>query len=254
MNNSFAKQLAVEKLKTRRRGLWLIPAAVLAFLVVWTMWAYRDLSADDLQQGYSALLFQLPMLNTIFLPLMIAVISSRVCDMEIKGNTLKLLCTMQHHSTLYNCKLLYSVKYLLWFCLGETCLVLGAGRFLHFTEILPWPILMLSFVNTLSAGMAVLILQQTLSLWSDNQLFPLIIGLAGSFLGLFSLYFPDRISQFVLWNYFAAFTPIRMDWDRATRVETYYQIPFPTMKFVLFLIFTIALYLFGKRLFHRKEL
>ncbi len=254
MNISFSRQLSIEKLKARRRCLWLIPTVILAFLVLWTMWSYQTVTSKDQQQGYSSLLFQLPLLNTILMPLMIAVISSRICDMEIKGNTLKLLCTLQRRRIIYDCKLLYSAKYLLLFCLGEMLLILGAGQMFHFTETLPLSVLGLNFLCTLLVGMAVMILQQTLSLLSENQLVPLILGLAGSFLGLFSIYFPDRISQFVLWSYFATFTPLRMDWDRATRALTYYPIPFPTVKFILFLVFTLLLYLLGKHRFQKKEL
>ena len=65
---------------------------------------------------------------------MVAVIASRLCDMEIKGGTLKLLFTLQRRSSFYNCKLLCGMKYLLIFTLGEVVLILACGQIFHFTR------------------------------------------------------------------------------------------------------------------------
>lgn len=251
---SFAQQYSTERLKARHRHVWLFPAATLAFLTLWSAWNFRNASPEDLAQGYQSMLYQLPILNTILLPLMIAVISSRLCDMEIKGNTLKLLCTLQRQGAVFDCKLLFSLRYLAVFCLGENILIILCGLILHFTDAFHPHLFLFNFVCIFMVGTALMIIQQTLSLLFDNQLIPLITGLAGSFLGLFSLYFPPTVSKFILWNYFGAFLPYGMDWDSTTRVIRYYEIPFPTGTFLGFLFFTILIYFLGKYLFKRKEL
>ena len=48
---------------------------------------------EELANGYSALLYSLPVIEAILMPVMMAVLASRLWDMEIKGNTAKLLYT-----------------------------------------------------------------------------------------------------------------------------------------------------------------
>ena len=50
---------------------------------------------EELANGYSALLYSLPVIEAILMPVMMAVLASRLWDMEIKGNTAKLLYTLQ---------------------------------------------------------------------------------------------------------------------------------------------------------------
>ena len=50
---------------------------------------------EELANGYSALLYSLPVIEAILMPVMMAVLASRLWDMEIKGNTTKLLYTLQ---------------------------------------------------------------------------------------------------------------------------------------------------------------
>lgn len=99
----------------------------------------------------------------------------------------------------------------------------------------------------------ILIIQQTLSLLSENQLFPLGIGIAGSFLGLFSMFFPAPVARFVLWGYYAVFSTVGMDWNKDTRIIHYYEISFPVRKFILFLAFGIFIFLLCRTVFTKKE-
>ena len=42
---------------------------------------------EELANGYSALLYSLPVIEAILMPVMMAVLASRLWDMEIKGST-----------------------------------------------------------------------------------------------------------------------------------------------------------------------
>ena len=84
--------------------------------------------------GYSYILYQLPLLNVVLLPVMTAVIASRLCDMEIKGNTLKQLYTLQKRSSFYDWKFIHELKYLLAFTIGEGIMIPLMGAFCHFTQ------------------------------------------------------------------------------------------------------------------------
>lgn len=247
------QSIAAEFRKQRHLHLWLIPLCFLAVLFVWIFWSFRRADASDLAQGYTYLLFQMPMLNCILMPIMLAVIASRLCDMEIKGQTLKLLYTLQTKGSFYDWKFLHEFLYLLAFSAGECLLILAMGQLYHFTEVPDYMLVLRHLGVTLLAGTAVLTLQHFLSLWFENQILPLLVGMAGSFLGLFSMYFPPALARLVLWGYFGAFLPVYMEWDKDTRITTFSPRPFPTQTFVLFLAFTVLLYLICRSRFFKKE-
>ncbi len=87
--------LRAELKKIRGRFLWALPLVVVGMEFLWMMSNSYLAKPEASAEGYFNLLFQLPLLNTIFLPLILAVMASRICDAENKGNTYKLLCTMQ---------------------------------------------------------------------------------------------------------------------------------------------------------------
>ncbi|MCI9469877.1 MAG: ABC transporter permease subunit [Lachnospiraceae bacterium] len=246
-------QIKAEQIKARRRYVWAVTVVLCLVLFLWGTFNFRNADAADFARGYSRLFYQIPLLNTVLLPLGLAVIASRLCDWEIKGNTLKLLCTLQEKSSFYDCKLLMGLKHLFCIALLESVGILATGIHFHFTEKLRIDLLFFHFMEVFIVGAMVYLLQQSLSLLCENQLLPLAVGLVGSFAGLFSLFFPKQISRLVPWSYFCQFTPLAMDWDPETRIQTFYPIGFPTGLFLGFLVVTAGVYLIGKKLFLRKE-
>lgn len=250
---TFLLQWHAEQKKSRRRRIWLVPLAFLGFQAVWMLWQLNTSAADDLQTGYTMVLYNLPMINAIILPIMVAVIASRLCDMEIKGDTLKLLYTMQKRTVFYDCKYLSGLKYILLFALGQAAMIVSYGRLFHFGEPLVPSELLAAGSVVFAVSAALLCIQQALSLFSDNQILPLVVGLAGSFLGLFSMFFPPSVSRFVLWGYYAAFPTAGMNWDAATRYTEYYKMVFPLSKFMAFILFWFALYFVCRTIITNKE-
>lgn len=242
-----------EKQKTKRRHIWLIPFAFLVFDVLWSFWQLGTASSRDLQSGYLMQYFHLQMMNVILLPVMITVLASRLCDMEIKGDTLKLLYTLQKRTVFYDCKYLAALKYLLLFVSGQGAMILGMGRLYHFKDALKLPLLLEYLVVTFTVSAVLLCAQQFLSLYSDSQILPLVVGLSGSFLGLFSMFFPAPVACLIPWGYYARFSMAAMDWDPDTRISTYYEVPFPWKFFLLFLLSGIIIYMIGRMIISRKE-
>ena len=247
------KALSVEYRKQHHLYVWLIPLIFLAVLFLWGTAGQRNLSDYDLAQGYSYLLYQFPILNCILMPTMLAVIASRICDMEVKGQTWKLLFTLQNKGGFYDRKFLTEFLYLLLFCLGQLVILLFYGMIYGYTEPLPLVLFFRHLAATLVAGSAVLTLQHILSLLSTNQIIPLLIGLVGSFLGLFSEFFPTALARLVLWNYFGAFVPFGIAWDEAAQEVILTPISFPAGLFAGFFIFTVLLYLLCRTIFIKKE-
>ena len=246
-------ELKAEAMKQKGKRNILVPVAFLALLFFWTLFLLKGIKQEELPFGYFSLLYQYPVMNAILVPLMVSVTASRICDMEVKGDTMKILFTLEKRGHFFDCKFLMGMKYLVLFFVGQTALIPLSGKLFGFTQEIPWKHLLLFFISGFSVATALLLLQEILSLFSHNQILPLIVGLAGSFLGLFSLFFPENIMKLVLWGYFAAFSTTGMNWDKTTRISTYYEIPFPVSIFLLFLVFCTAAFLLCRTLIQKKE-
>ena len=94
------KALHAELQKARRRHDLLICLAVPVVVYLWAG-AQVPTGADELANAYSALLYALPVLNAILMPIVMALIASRLWDMEVKGSTTKLLYTLQSRRSLF---------------------------------------------------------------------------------------------------------------------------------------------------------
>lgn len=244
---------AVELKKAQHLKIMLIPLGFLAVLFLWAAFSYTNASDYDKAQGYANLFYELPLINCVILPIMLAVLSSRLCDMEIKGQTQKLLYTLQEKGSFYDWKFLHEAFYLLLFGCGEGLIFPLCGKLFGFTEPLSFGLLCRHVGITLLVGAVVLTLQHLLSLCSQNQILPLIVGLIGSFLGLFSMFFPPAFARLVLWGYFGAFPAYGMNYDAAARLCSFYEVPFPTGLFLLFTLFGILFYLVCRHIFLKKE-
>ena len=249
----FSRELKAEAMKEKGKRNSLVPLSFLVLVFFWTLFLLKGIKPEELPFGYSSLLYQYPVMNAILIPLMVSVTASRICDMEVKGDTMKILFTLEKRGHFFDCKFLMGMKYLFIFFIGQTALIPVFGKLFGFTQKLPLKQLPLFFISSLSVGTALLLLQEILSLFSHNQILPLIVGLAGSFLGLFSLFFPENIMRLVLWGYFAVFSTTGMNWDKTTRISTYYEISFPVFTFFLFLIFCAAAFLLCRTLIQKKE-
>lgn len=73
--------------KIRRRKVWVIVAALISVQILWSLWEIDRMDAHDLSQGWMYFLYQFPLLNSIMMPVIAAVVASRLCDIEHKGQT-----------------------------------------------------------------------------------------------------------------------------------------------------------------------
>ncbi len=105
---------------------------------------------EELANGYSALLYSLPVIEAILMPVMMAVLASRLWDMEIKGNTAKLLYTLQSRRSLFAGKAVFGVLEVLLVTVLELACVPVLGRVHSYTEAFPTGQLVYLFVCTLA--------------------------------------------------------------------------------------------------------
>ena len=233
MSSVFIRQMRAEKLKARHKKAILVPLGFLLFQILWAIWQISSMDPQELPDGYMMFLYQLPPMNAIMLPLMLSVIASRICDMEVKGDTMKILFTLQKRTGFFDCKYLTCLKYLLVFVAGQGVMLPVLGTVNHFGS-LKISLYLLYLLVTFTVSAVILCIQQFLSLISENQLLPLGVGLAGCFLGLFS--------------------SVGMNWDsEINKILGYYEIPFPTVSFLLFLAAGVLIYLICRTIIQKKE-
>lgn len=210
-------------------------------------------SPDNLRQGWMMLLYNLAMVDAIVLPLSVATLASRNCELEHKGNTWKLLETMAAPGKLYAAKLCWGALVL------AVLLVLRAGVFVAmgvaagFPGEVPWSRFAVFTLISWTVSMMVYALGQGLSLRFANQAAALVCGISGSFLGILSMLFPPALIRCVPWGYYGLLALVGMDWDKATRITRFFwQWPSP-FDLALLAIWAAVFVAVGRTLFVQKE-
>lgn len=209
--------LSLELRKTKRRGMWLVIAVLLAVLLLWTVYAVNYDNFPDF--GWKILLYNTPLLNAIMIPTGIAVFASRSIDMEHKGNMWKMLETMQSKRQLYLTKLLYGLLGIFLFSLAELAGLLLLGKLLDFRNSPDIWAYVLLFVQTFLITSNLFLLQMIISLLFTNQAVALCVGLCGSMAGLFLMYLPQcpLIRCLLPWGHYGASMFVGMDWNEETK-------------------------------------
>lgn len=239
--------------KTRGRYLFLF---VLAMSVVGLMWALSGkLSEDAIAKGWYMLLYQMPLINVLILPMMAMLVSSRLGDLEHKNGMLRHLCTVAERGKLYDAKLLYGLGLIFAGILIQWCGIIADGFFRHHfggSFLVKEYLLLLLF--TIAPTFAVYILQHTVTMCFVRPAIPYIVGIIGEFVGLLSMFLPYHfLSYGTPWGYYGALMLVWSEYDRATRISTYFFREIDWGAFIAIEIITAVIYIAGKIAFCKKE-
>lgn len=255
------KLLQCEYKKTRRR--YILLSALGLTVLAGGVGLYGDYAGPSanflLQNGYMMFLYELPLVNAIFFPLMSIIVASRLCDIEHKGANFKQICTLTSRGKLFNAKLLYGLTIvslsvvLLW---AATLLV---GKAYGFGGEIPIRLYLLYLLFTLVPTAAIYMFQYSLSMLFKNQAIPFFVGILGEFAGLFSMFLPQLpwLRKSVFWGYYGALQFVGLfGWTRETRYsEAYFELmPCDWLSFAVLLLTAVVIYIIGKTLFCKKEL
>lgn len=143
---------------------------------------------------------------------------------------------------------------MLVFVMMQFLLILILGRYFRFSQPVPWEHIGYCLLAAFITGLVIMLLQEILSLMMDNQLYPLFIGLIGTFIGLFSWFFPNLPLRYLIpWGYYCVGCTINYNYYEETRVMDCYTVPFSWGGFSILIIFGILLYVYGRHLFLEKE-
>ena len=164
------KEWKTEWIKVRYRGIGLILLAFAGLVILWSIWALDKLSQKQLDDGYRILFLQIPLLDTVLLPTMTAMLASRLCDAEVKGGTLKLLCTLEKKGRLFDLKILTGACYLMVFTAVQVVLILVQGAVHGFTRPIDPGQILFFILQIWGVSLAILVLQVVLSFFSENQI------------------------------------------------------------------------------------
>ena len=247
------KLLKLEFFKCRRRKILLVCAAVLAVEVIWMAAFLSRQDGEELAGGWMLLLYNLAMIDAIILPVSVATLASRNCELEHKGTTLKLLETMAPPGRLYAAKLAWGGLVLAVLLAVRTGIFAAVGVAVQFHGAIPWGRFGIFTVLSWAVSMMVYALQQGLSLRFVNQAAALVCGIAGSFLGILSMLFPPALVRCVPWGYYGLLSLVRMEWDPDTRfTQFFWQWPQP-LDLLLLCLWAAVFLAVGRMLFVRKE-
>lgn len=212
--------LRLEFYKNKHRGLLLTVFALVVVEIAWMYIAFRNPTAQQLKIGWMDMLYELPSLNSIIFPLIAAIIASRLADVEHKGDTWKLLGTVQKTKSLFIAKFLCGAWYLFLCIAFLTIAMLTCGLILHYDGQPNLQKYLLFFAFQMLIALEILAFQLSLSLLIRNQMISLCIGCGGSFVGLFLLFVPFKPAQYLLpWGHASLlFLVYMVSWDPENRL------------------------------------
>ena len=247
------KALHAELQKARRRHDLLICLAVPVVVYLWAG-AAAPTGADELANAYSALLFALPVLNAILMPIVMALIASRLWDMEVKGSTTKLLYTLQSRRSLFAGKALLGTGEVLLMVTLDMAVSILLGRVQGYTEAFPAEPFVYTGICTLAVDVMLFFSELLLMLIFDNPLPALCVGIVGALIGLFSAFMPPLVSYFVPWGYFVPLSCYEVSyWDQATHTVTYGLRPYSWGLLAFTVVLAAALFAAAWRMMRDKE-
>ncbi len=248
--------LQCEWKKTRRRWIFATALVLIAAQLCWALYGnYNDFT---LQNGWMMFLYQLPLINAIFLPLLSVIIASRLCDIEHKGVMLKQLSVICDKGKIYDAKLLYGLLIVLIGTVLTWIVTIVFGICIGFGGTLPINLYLIYLIFTLVPTIEVYIFQHTLSLLFKNQAIPFFTGAIGTFAGLFSMFLPNIawLRKALIWGHYGALQFVGLfGYTKETRyAEAYFEVMGIDWTFCLIALgISIALYIIGRTIFCKKE-
>lgn len=247
------REMRAELAKTRYRKIWLSIAGVMGMELLWCFWIFSRAEGMELSSGYYYGFMEFGVMNSIFFPVILAVAASRVWDTEHKGGAWKILETLETKDAIYRCKFLLGAIYCLAITVTQIIFLIALSRIFHFKQELPADHMIWFGVSIFAVSLAIYLIQQILSMYYENQIIPLAVGLLGAFGGLFSNFLPSQIQRLAVWGYYGMLRSVNLDWDRDTRTITLYERPMDYGFLIFVFLLAAALYWSGKKLFLRKE-
>ncbi len=250
------KLLKCEYLKTRRRYIFLTLLAVTAMALVWTL--NGRVTEDTRRLGWMIYLYQLPVLDSVIMPLMAMLAASRLWDIEHRGGMLRRLVPVSGRNELYDAKVIYGLSMLIPCLVIDWAGVIVFGFVNGFQGDFPLRLYLTRLLCALLPTVTIFLLQNALSMAFRNQAVPFAVGITGTFVGMFSMFLPRLpwLRRLTVWGGYGALSFVGMyGYTAETRWrDVFFTVDEPDPFAAIFLtLAALAAYSMGKRLFKLKE-
>lgn len=248
--------LKCEYLKTRKRYIFVTAVIITAIQLVWALYSkYGDF---QIKNGWMLFLYQFPLVNAIFIPILTIIVSSRLCDIEHKGEMIKQLCVITDKGKLFDAKFLYGLFIVLFCNVLSWSVTIIFGCIKGFGGNVPVKLYLLYLLFTITPTISIYILQHTLSLLFKNQAVTFFVGIIGVFTGVFSMFLPQIpiLRKIFIWGWYGVLQLVGMfGWTKQTRMENVY---FEVMDidwtfFCIMVIVSVVMYIVGRKMFCESE-
>ncbi|RSL30070.1 ABC transporter permease [Salibacterium salarium] len=248
------KTLGLEYFKIRRKKIWMM---IMLFLGVEMLWAFisinRSIASNPDQAIWESVIHTTASMNGLFIPILSAIIVSRICDMEHKGSTWKMLVTTNvGRGQIYSAKYICANSLLFYSILAQTLLMVMFGLIKGFPGAPPFELLIQFIGGTLLTTLAVTALQQWISLAIKNQAFALCLGMLGGFIGMTIGLFPAAVRHIFIWSYYMDLSPVTFLYDEHS--SSYITQTVGSGLVVAALIMTVIFYVAGRIHITLKEI
>jgi hypothetical protein len=247
---SLGKHVWIEVSKHKRRYNLLLFVAVVLLIMAFIYGNYQNKAG--MEEGWLVLFYNMPIMNSLFLPVVLAAFASRLADIEHKGSMLKCLYTFTSPQKIFAAKVIYGFIAILLLLILQCLALPFMAKILAFPFVVPARYMLFYALSTYLSCCMLFYLQLLFAYFYKNQAVTISIGLVGCFLALFSAYLPTTIFQKLLpWSTFMNSIFIGMDWNRTTRATKWFLLEIPGDALLysigwLLLFIGISLWLLGK--------
>lgn len=219
------KALHAECQKARRRHDLLVAVGIALLVLLWVGVSYKVDTPEEQASCYLMLYYAIPIMNAVVMPIGMAALASRIWDSETKGETCKLLFTLQSRGSLFAAKAALGMLENLLVCGVEILGVWAVGQWKGTQEPDPGRFAWL-FLCTFAVNGMLYFFSFWLSIRFRNQVAALAVGFCGALIGLFAAFMPPVFSFFVPFGYYIPLTSVGMTYDAETRISTYFPVDF----------------------------
>lgn len=260
------KYLLLESKKHKKRYNMLIFFGILLLEMLFVYGNYYK--EKGLSDGWMVLFYNMPIMNSLFFPVLLSTFASRLMDIEHKGDMLKCLYTFVAPKKLFCTKAFYGIIQLFILVVLQCVSIFIMDIICCFPINFPARYMLFYGLNTFVSCSMLFFLHLLLAYFFKNQAVTISVGLIGSFMGLFAAYLPPSIFQKILpWSTFTNSLFIGMDWNRETRVVKWLlldlncdSILYSMLWLILFIITAVLLLnrtsvedrAYGKKLLHTQ--
>lgn len=246
------RTLSLEFAKLHRKRVWLIVLAMVASTLAWVYVGARQ-DGTGSPDGWQSMLYAAPLMNSIFLSLLAAVVASRVADVDHEADAWKELLCLQRTASLLAGKLSCAVLIMACATALETAGIIAIGLAMGFPTMPGTPAWAVFFFSQLASCLGIVAIVGFIALRWENQFVSIATGLALSLAGLFSSFLPTVLQRLVPSGYFTLLSCTRIDWVASISAPVFYETPFSWGDLMLLAAISAAFLSWSYASFSRRE-